>query len=107
MKKVIDNEIIIVSSASELRSKIKAMMAKGWVPVGSHHVVTVNETARIAGNQHKGTIYEHEYTQSMERTEINQTPPTERDDIKIPAWDTTRPPSKIKDFNLIDVICTL
>ena len=62
-----EKKIITSSSASGLNQKIADMQKEGWEPIGSHSVVVVHEQNRFAGTQHKDTIFEHEYSISVQR----------------------------------------
>ncbi len=58
-------KIITAKSASELNRMISEMQKEFWEPIGSHQVVVVHEQKRFAGSQHKDTIFEREYSQTM------------------------------------------
>ena len=60
-------KIITSRSASGLNSKITEMQKEGWEPIGEHKVVTIHSQNRFAGNQHKDTTYEIEYSQTMKK----------------------------------------
>jgi hypothetical protein len=68
MKKI---KIITASSSTTLNKKIEEMSADGWEPVGSHSAVVVHSQNRYAGSQHMDTIYETEYSISMQQ--LNET----------------------------------
>lgn len=62
-----EQKIITSSSASGLNSKIAEMQKDGWEPIGSHKVVTIHEQNRFAGTQHRDTIFDNEYSQTMRK----------------------------------------
>lgn len=62
-----EQKIITSKSASGLNQKISEMQKEGWEPIGSHFVVSVHEQKRFAGSQHKDTIFESEYSQTMRK----------------------------------------
>jgi ribosomal protein L13 len=60
-----EQKIITARLASELNRRISEMQREGWEPIGSHFVVVTREQKRFAGSQHKDTVFEHEYSQTM------------------------------------------
>lgn len=44
---------------------INELIEEGWEPIGSHSVVVVKTTNRYAGNQHRDSISEIEYSQTL------------------------------------------
>ena len=60
-----EQKIITARTAGELNRKISEMQKEFWEPIGSHSVVVTREQNRFAGSQHKDTIFEHEYSQTM------------------------------------------
>ena len=62
-----EQKIITSSSASGLNQKIAEMQKEGWEPIGSHSVVTTHEQKIFSGSEHKRTVVEHEYSQTMRR----------------------------------------
>jgi hypothetical protein len=62
-----EQKIITSSSAHGLNTKMEEMIAEGWSPIGSHHVVEKHHQLRFAGMQHKDTTIELEYSQTMRR----------------------------------------
>lgn len=62
-----EQKIITARFASELNQKISEMQKDGWEPIGSHFVVVTREQKRFAGSQHKDTVFEHEYSQTMKK----------------------------------------
>lgn len=60
-------KVITAHSASELNTKIEKMIAEGWTPIGSHHVVETHHQMRFSGMQHKDTIIQFEYSQSVKK----------------------------------------
>lgn len=59
--------ILTSHSASDLNTKIRQMIEQGWKPVGSHQVVETHRQNRFAGMQHKDTIIEREYSQTIKK----------------------------------------
>lgn len=57
--------ILTAKSASSLIGKIEEKQKEGWNPIGSHKVVEVHHQLRYSGMQHKDTIIESEYSQTM------------------------------------------
>ncbi len=57
--------ILTAKSASSLNSKIEEKINEGWNTIGSHKVVEVHHQLRYSGTQHKDTIIESEYSQTM------------------------------------------
>ena len=62
MENYIKTQIITASSASQLNAKILKYQEEGFSTVGSHQVVVKHSQNRFAGNQHKDTINELEYS---------------------------------------------
>mgnify|MGYP000046985005 FL=1 len=62
-----EQKIITSHSASALNTQIKEMIEQGWEPIGSHQVVESHHQMRFAGNQHRDTIIEREYSQTMRK----------------------------------------
>lgn len=60
-----EQKIITSHTASGLNEKIEKMISEGWKPLGSHKVITTHSQNRFAGSQHRDTIHEVEYSQTM------------------------------------------
>tara|TARA_B100000927_G_C16453624_1_gene464904 strand:+ start:243 stop:473 length:231 start_codon:yes stop_codon:yes gene_type:complete len=62
-------EQIILTSTNKvgLEKKIREAIGEGFVPVGSHQVVTIYSQNKFSGSQHMATQHELEYSQSMIR----------------------------------------
>ena len=60
-----EQKIITSGSAHELNGKIEKMISEGWKPLGSHQVALKHSQNRFAGMQHRDTIHELEYSQTM------------------------------------------
>jgi hypothetical protein len=60
-------KILTAHTASELNRQIESYIEDGWSIVGSHQVAVVHEQNRFAGNQHKDTIIEREYSISVKK----------------------------------------
>lgn len=96
--------IIIERSADALNARIRLMIGEGWKPVGSHNVVTTHEQLRYSGMQHKDTVYTREYSQTMvKKVKSHDANESFEDDIKIPAFDTSRPLGSFTDDELFKV----
>ena len=59
--------ILTSQSASGLNTSIKNMVAQGWTPIGPHQVVEVHHQLRYSGMQHKDTVIELEYSQTIKK----------------------------------------
>lgn len=57
--------VIVKSSGQELTREVTQLINEGWTPVGSHQVVVTHQQNRFSGTQHKDTIIETEYSQTM------------------------------------------
>ena len=64
-KKTADFKVLVSHSVSGLNQQIKEHLFEGWRTVGGHQVVKKHEQLRFSGLQHKDTIIEVEYSQSM------------------------------------------
>lgn len=60
-----EQKIITSSSSHGLNEKIEKMIGEGWKPLGSHQVVVKHSQNRFAGTQHRDTLNELEYSQTM------------------------------------------
>ena len=60
-----EQKIITSGSAHGLNETIEKMIVDGWKPLGSHQVVAKHSQNRFAGTQHRDTIHELEYSQTM------------------------------------------
>ena len=59
---------ILTSGTSEgLNQQIKEKIFEGWIPVGSHQVVTVHSQNRFSGSTHRDTLYSLEYSQTVRK----------------------------------------
>lgn len=58
-------KILTSHSVSGLNQQIREQIFEGFKPVGGHQVVKKHEQLRFSGLQHKDTIIELEYSQSM------------------------------------------
>jgi len=68
-------KIVTSHSAEGLSIHVDELRSKGWTPIGSHQVVTLYAELTYSGSQHRRTIYEREYSQTMVKkvsTEITQ-----------------------------------
>ena len=67
-------EQIILTSTNKvgLEKKIREAIGEGFVPVGSHQVVTIYSQNKFSGSQHMATQHELEYSQSMIRNQEEQ-----------------------------------
>ena len=62
-----EQKILTSTSASGLNAKIAEAIEQGYTPVGSHHVVEVHHQMRFSGMQHKDTMVEREYSQTVKK----------------------------------------
>ena len=58
-------KVIYASSPSEITKAVNKHIEDGWEIVGSHQVVTRHIQNRFSGMQHKDSIYEIEYSQTI------------------------------------------
>jgi len=65
---IMEFKILTSHTASGLTQQIKEHIFDGFKPVGGHQVVKKHEQLRFSGLQHKDTIIEVEYSQSMIKT---------------------------------------
>ena len=59
--------ILTATSPRILEKKIQEHIGEGFVPVGSHKVVTIYSQNKFSGSQHMATQHDLEYSQSMVR----------------------------------------
>jgi len=59
--------VLTAHNASELNTKIQQMIEQGWIPIGSHNVVETHHQMRFSGMQHKDTLIEREYSQTVKK----------------------------------------
>jgi len=64
-----EQKIITSGSAHGLNEKIEKAIVEGWKPLGSHQVVVKHSQNRFAGTQHRDTIHELEYSQTLVKDE--------------------------------------
>jgi hypothetical protein len=64
-----EQKIITSGSAHGLNEKIDKLISEGWKPLGSHQVALKHSQNRFSGMQHKDTIHELEYSQTMIKDE--------------------------------------
>ena len=67
-------EQIILTSTNKvgLEKKIRQAIGEGFVPVGSHQVVTIYSQNKFSGSQHMATQHDLEYSQSMVRNQAEE-----------------------------------
>jgi hypothetical protein len=58
-------KIVTSSSAEQLTAKVDELIKEGWKPVGSHQALVTHQQNRFSGDQHKDTVYDVEYSQTM------------------------------------------
>ncbi len=66
-KPIEEYKILNARSSSELVSQVKGLIADGWRPIGSHQVVVSHIQNRFSGMQHKDSVHQREYTQTIIR----------------------------------------
>ena len=57
--------VITAKSPSDLTAQVNDYIDKGFQPIGSHQVVIRHSQLRYSGMQHKDTLNDLEYTQTM------------------------------------------
>lgn len=62
-----EQKIITAGHVSTLNREMEELIKEGWIPVGSHQVVTKIEQLQYSGMQHKRTLHEVEYSQTMRK----------------------------------------
>ena len=60
-----DYKIVTSNSPEQLTAKVNELIKEGWKPVGSHHALVRHQQNRFSGSQHKDTIYDVEYSQTV------------------------------------------
>lgn len=60
-------KVITTHSASELNTQLEKLISEGWTPIGSHHVVETYHQMQFSGMQHKSTIIQREYSQTVKK----------------------------------------
>jgi len=60
-----DYKIVTSSSPDQLTVKVKELIKEGWKPVGGHQALVTHQQNRYSGDQHKDTVCDLEYSQSM------------------------------------------
>jgi hypothetical protein len=58
-------KVIETGTSTELNRQVKIHLELGWKPVGSHQVIVKHIQNRFSGLQHKDSISEMEYSQTM------------------------------------------
>jgi len=58
-------KVITSGNASALNHEIAKMIEDGWKPLGPHRVVEVLHQLQYSGSEHKRTLIEVEYSQTM------------------------------------------
>ena len=58
-------KIVTSTSAEQLSAKVNELIKEGWKPAGSHQVLVTHQQNRFSGDQHKDTVYDLEYSQTM------------------------------------------
>ena len=64
-----DYKIVTSNSSEQLTAKVSELIKEGWKPVGSHQALVTHQQNRFSGSQHKDTVYEVEYSQTMLRNQ--------------------------------------
>jgi len=63
-------KILTSKSASGLTEKVTTAIAEGWEIIGSHKVIIDHEFKRFSGTQHRDTIIEREYSQTIIKNKL-------------------------------------
>ena len=58
-------KVVTSNHASDLTSKVNALIQDGFECVGSHHVVETHRQNRYSGAQHMDSVIQSEYSQTM------------------------------------------
>jgi len=64
-QKDMEYKVLTSSSPEGLNEKVNKYINEGFVPVGSHQVVTQREVNRYSGSQHMDTLITQEYSQTL------------------------------------------
>ena len=68
-------KVVAGSSPNELNFLVNEAIEQGYEPIGSHQVVIRRTQLRYSGMQHKDTLNDIEYTQTMiSKEEKNSSP---------------------------------
>lgn len=62
-------KVVSANSPSELTIRVNELIEIGFEPIGSHQVVIRHTQLRYSGMQHKDTLNDLEYTQTMVKQE--------------------------------------
>ena len=60
-------KVLIANSVHKLNAKIQKSLENGWLPVGSHCVITVHIQNSFRGANHMHAIYTTEYSQTIKK----------------------------------------
>lgn len=58
-------KIVTSGSAEQLSAKVNELIKDVGKPVGSHQALVTHQQNRFSGDQHKDTVYDVEYSQTM------------------------------------------
>ena len=64
-------KVVCSKGATYLSNEVNSLIKEGWKPIGSHQVVVKHIQNRFSGNQHKDTLNELEYTQTMIKENVD------------------------------------
>jgi hypothetical protein len=64
-------KIVSATSPNYLSNEVNNLIKDGWKPIGSHQVVIRHSQNRFSGMQHKDTLNELEYTQTMIKENVD------------------------------------
>jgi len=64
-----DYKIVTSSTPEQLTVKVNELIKEGWKPVGGHQAFITHQQNRFSGDQHKDTVYDVEYSQTMIKEE--------------------------------------
>ncbi len=64
-QKDMEYKVLTSSSPEGLTEKVNKYINEGFIPVGSHQVVTQREVNRYSGSQHMDTLITQEYSQTL------------------------------------------
>jgi hypothetical protein len=68
LESIKEYKVVVSHTAEMLNSQVERHIADGWKPIGSHQVVESHRQNRFSGMQHKDTIIQFEYSQTLIKT---------------------------------------
>ena len=65
MNTILNYRVVTSTNPQELTTKVQELINDGWQPIGGHSVVESRHINRFSGSQHKDTIINTEYSQTI------------------------------------------